>query len=120
MSRWRVVESVYDDSFGYAPEPGIDVVKDWLTRAEAKSIYRHYCKMQWKEYLKGNTQWINTVTYLVEVLTDEGNWREVSQCWAYDGIAEQEQWFEDMGWDYMAWQMHTKEEPYDFKNQKGA
>lgn len=103
MSRWRVIEVVCDSSFGYAPAPMVDVVKDWLTRAEAKCIYNHYCKKQIEAAKRGDTLWLNTVDYMVEVLGDEGEWHAVSNIWAYDGEGLQAQWFEDRGWNYMAW-----------------
>ena len=103
MSRWRVVEVVCDDSFGYVPEPCVDVVKDYLTRSEAKCIYRHYWKEQVKAARRGDTLWINTVDYKIQELDNTGEWRDVSTFWAYDGEYLQEQWFEERGLNYMAW-----------------
>lgn len=94
MSRWRVVET-YDDygAFGYGAQPCDTVIKDWLTRAEAKCIYRHYeAKFWYNEF----------VTVRIEVLFD-GCWEDVSQSWAYTAIAEQEDWFDRKGLDYNWW-----------------
>ena len=118
MSRWRVLEQVCDDSFGYNPGACERVIADWLTRAEAKSIYKHYQNRLFKLAKQGDTYGLDFVDYFVETLGDDGTWNEVSVGWCYEGEAQKEQWFDDMGWDYMLWQMHTPEEPYDFKNRR--
>lgn len=117
MSRWRVVSISCDDgAFGYWAPPFETVVKDYLTKSEAKAIMRHYYKRQMEEAMKGNTAWLDYTSYEVEVLNDEGSWINVSQGWGWDGSALKEQWFEDMGWNYMAWMQNSKETPYNFKN----
>lgn len=92
--RWRVLKVFHDDgAFGYTAPPIEEVVKDWLTRAEAKSIYRHLSKKYWYN------EWISIE---LEVMYD-GNWENVSQPWSYREVTEQEEWFERRGFDYTWW-----------------
>ena len=88
MSRFRIVAWDGGDSM-YSEE----VIADFLTKAEAKSIIRHYCKVglqnNWKEM------------YL-EVLYD-GVWENCTYAWAYRELGEQEEWFEEKGLDFDWW-----------------
>lgn len=92
--RFRVTITWYNDgAFGYTAPPVQDVIRDWLTRAEAKAIYRHYVKKYWyNEYCEVS----------VENMYD-GEWNNCSQYWAYREMEEKEFWFESKGYDYNWW-----------------
>lgn len=95
--RFRVIRTWYDDgAFGYTAPPVEEVIADWLTRAEAKVIFKHYEKKRYDEYCR--------VSISVEVMFD-GNWENCSDGWIYTGIAEQEDWFDRKGFDYNWWIM---------------
>ena len=92
--RFKVVLTWHDDgAFGYTAPDMEEVVRDWLTRAEAKAIYRHYVKKYWYE---------EYVTVSVRSMYD-GEWCDCSETWTYREMEEQEQWFEEKGFDYMWW-----------------
>ena len=94
--RFRVIIEWHDDgAFGYTAPPVEEVIRDWLTRAEAKAIYRHYEKKFWYE---------ENCTVSVEVMYD-GYWHNCSQSWTYREIEEQEFWFDKRGYDYNLWLM---------------
>lgn len=94
MSRYRVTKVHFDDgAFGYTAPPSEEVIADWLDRAEAKSILRHFESKYWYD------EW--TTIYL-EVMYD-GEWSDVSQGWCYRQLEEQENWFNEKGYDYMWW-----------------
>lgn len=94
--RFRVTRTLYDDgAFGYTAPPVEEVIRDWLTRAEAKAIYRYYEK---KYRYDGNCD------LSVESFSDCGDeWHDCSQYWAYRQMEEQEDWFEAKGFDYNWW-----------------
>lgn len=94
--RFRVVRTWYDDgAFGYTAPPTEEVIRDWLDRAEAKAIYRHYVKKHWYD---ANCQ------ITVEEMTEYG-WSNCSDYWIYTGLEEQELWFDRKGIDYNWWIM---------------
>ena len=70
-----------------------EVVADWLTKAEAKSAYRH---------LNRKYQRVPIVTIQLEVMTEDG-WSDVSYLWAMDEVGYQEEWFYDKRLDYNWW-----------------
>ena len=89
--RYRVTRIFFDDgAFGYTASPTEEVLADWLDRAEAKAIYRHYVNKYWH-----NEEWVIEL----EVLYD-GYWENVSQSWEYREFEEQEKWFDEKGLDY--------------------
>ena len=88
--RWRVVDTYYE----YLPTD--TVIADWLTRAEAKCIYRHYLKKF------RNNDMINDIIR-VEVLTEDGAWKDMSWYWINIELEQQEIWFEERGLDYEWW-----------------
>ena len=95
--RFRVIRTWHDDgAFGYMGPSINEVIGDWLTRAEAKAIYRHYSAKQLLE---------NNCTISVEVMTDEGWWHNCSEGWAYRQMEEQADWFDEKGFDYDWWFM---------------
>ena len=68
--RFRVTITWYDDgAFGYTAPPEQEVLRDWLTRAEAKAIYRHYLMKFWYD---------DTCEVAVESMYD-GEWNNCSQ-----------------------------------------
>lgn len=92
--RFRVTLTWYDDgAFGYTAPPEQEVLRDWLTRAEAKAIYRHYLM----KFL-----YDDTCEVAVESMYD-GEWNNCSQYWAYREMEEKELWFESKGYDYNWW-----------------
>lgn len=92
--RFKVVRTFFDDgAFGYVAPPTEEVIRDWLTKAEAKAIYRHYEKKHWYD---------EDCTIEVFVMYD-GEWICCSQEWIYTAEAEQELWFDRMGLDYYWW-----------------
>lgn len=95
--RFRVVMMHHDDgAFGYTAPPVEEVIGDWLTRAEAKAIYRHYSvRRLWEE---------DNCTIAVESMTEDG-WHNCSDYWAYRELEEQERWFDEKGFDYSWWLM---------------
>lgn len=94
--RFRVTITWYDDGgFGYTAPPAEEVIRDWLTRAEAKKIYRHYEKKFWYDENRSVS---------VEVMYD-GYWHNCSQSWAYREMEEEEHWFDERGYDYKWWIM---------------
>lgn len=92
--RFRVIRSWYDDgAFGcYAPVMD-ETIADWLTRAEAKVIFKYYEKKR---------RYNENCSISVEVMYD-GNWENVSDGWYYTYVAEQEDWFDRKGLDYNWW-----------------
>ena len=92
--RYRVIITWHDDgAFGYTAPPIEEVIRDWLTRAEAKAIYRHYVKKHWYD---------ENCEVSVETVFD-GEWCNCSQSWAYREMEEQELWFDERGYDYYWW-----------------
>ena len=97
--RFRVIVEWCDEGvFGYAVPPTEEVIADWLTRAEAKAIYRHYESKYWND---------ENCRVSVEVMYD-GNWTNCSDAWIYTGITEQEDWFDRKGLDYQ-WYLYFGE-----------
>lgn len=95
--RYRIVRVVTDDgAFGYTAPPTEEVIHDYLTRAQAKVIWKHYCEKYPWNYLE-------RVSFEIEVLTDEGWWENISQAWILRAAVEQEDDFEEKGLDFYWW-----------------
>lgn len=91
MSRFKVTRIWYDDgAFGYTAPPIEEVIRDWLTRAEAKAIYRHYIKKH---------RYDENCGISVRSIYD-GEWYDCSQYWTNREMEEKENWFIDRGIDY--------------------